>query len=278
MADDLPIPTGENPLPSVRDWIASWLGFQLPNIPMPQIVKNFDKAIGKILLAAGENAEARIKVNTGKAKAKGKIAIEGLYRTEEEKRKIENRASIVKVAVDEMNNSTADKIATDAKSEIDDDWLNHFARIAEDKSSEQLQILFGRILAGEIKRPGSFAIRTIQLMATMSKADAEMVSQFLSFAIGYKLVPFRADTNLVPAPGMRLVMEELGIAGHPTEMGGLVLNVNTIPKSYQILVGSGYGILISNDSDSEMRLRLPGQPLTIRSRATSNCKFSAHAA
>jgi hypothetical protein len=129
MPDDLPVPSGDNPLPTMSDWIANWLGFQLPSIPMPQTVKNFDKAVGRILLAAGENAEERIKANTGKAKVKGQIEIDGMDRTDEEKRKLENRAATVKVAVDEMNEKPTQQ---DAQREIDDDWLNLYARIAED--------------------------------------------------------------------------------------------------------------------------------------------------
>jgi hypothetical protein len=71
MSEDLPVPSENKPLPTLSDWIANWLGFQLPAIPMPQTIRNLDKAVGKILLAAGENAEARIRSNTGKAKAKG---------------------------------------------------------------------------------------------------------------------------------------------------------------------------------------------------------------
>lgn len=42
---------GDN-LPSLRDYISNWLGFRLPAVPLPQTVKNFDKAIGKILRKA----------------------------------------------------------------------------------------------------------------------------------------------------------------------------------------------------------------------------------
>ena len=178
MGDDLPALRSEGGLPTLSDWIASWLGFQLPSIPMPQTIKNLDKAVGKILLAAGENAEARIKANTGKAKAHGKIEVDGLYRTAEEERKIENRAAVVQVAVDHINNESAKPGFEDAKADVDDDWLNLFARLAEDKSSDELKGLFGRILAGEIRSPGAFSLRTIQFLSTLSKEDATGNLQF----------------------------------------------------------------------------------------------------
>ena len=159
-------------LPTVGELISNWLGVQLPTIPLPQTMRNLDKAVGRLVLACGENVETRIKGNTAAAKARGKINVDGMYRTEDEKRKLENRAATSKAAMEDIQASAP---TTDAQKEIEDDWLNVFARIAEDKSSEELQILFGRILSGEVKRPGSFSLRTLQIMATISKVDAEQL-------------------------------------------------------------------------------------------------------
>jgi hypothetical protein len=145
-------------LPTIGQFISNWLGVQLPAVAMPQTLKNIDKAIGKIILAGGENFEARIKGNTAKARTKNKINLDGLFRTEEERRKLENRAATTKAALDDMD---ANPTTADAQAEIEDDWLNFFVRISEDKSSEELQQLFGRILSGEIRRPGSFSLRAL---------------------------------------------------------------------------------------------------------------------
>jgi hypothetical protein len=92
----------DSELPTLSEAISNWLGIQLPTIAMPQTLKNLDKAIGKIALAAGENVEARIKANTGKAKAQGKIDVTGMYRNEEEKRKVENRADTTRIAIEDL--------------------------------------------------------------------------------------------------------------------------------------------------------------------------------
>jgi hypothetical protein len=42
--------------------------------------------------------------------------------------------------------------------ELDDDWLSGFYVFAEHASTERMQILFGKILAGEIRKPGSFSL------------------------------------------------------------------------------------------------------------------------
>ena len=253
----------EPPIPTLSDKIAEWLGFQLPAIPLPQTVKNLDKAVGKILLAAGENAEARIKANTGKTKAKGRIAIDGLYRTEEDKRKIENRAGIVQVAVDEMNGAQSSRPNdADAKTEIDDDWLNMFARIAEDKSSEELKNLFGRILAGEIRSPGSFSLRTIQFLATLSKSDAHEISNFFSYAISGQMVPMAESDDFGSPFYSRILMKELGLASHPSSIGGLVWNVTIPPNSNLVMPATGLGIVIINGSSREIKIGIECQILS----------------
>jgi hypothetical protein len=101
--------------------------------PLPQTIKNTDKAIGRIILAAGENLEARIRQNAGKVKARGKVELGEIYRTADEKRKLENRIAATRAALEDLNSN---QVKTDAPSEIEDDWLNLFARLSEDKSSE----------------------------------------------------------------------------------------------------------------------------------------------
>lgn len=58
----------------------------------------------------------------------------------------------------------------------DDDWMNSFMRFAEDASSERMRDLFGRILAGQVKKPKSFSVSTLR---TLSELDQEIAEDFL---------------------------------------------------------------------------------------------------
>jgi hypothetical protein len=247
-------------LPTISEAISEWLGVQMPAMPgMPQTLRNFDKAIAKVVLAAGENLEARIRGSTGKAKARNKINIEGMFRTEEERRKLENRAAAAQAAIDDMQ---TDAGSVDAQEEIEDDWLNLFARLTEDKSSDELRRLFGKVLAGEIKKPGSFSLRTIQL-ATISKGEAALISNFLSYAIDARTVPFSENE---PESELRLTMEELGIAAHPDRFASLTLTVTVSPGKQQLCLASSRGILVENKSEKEVAFSIAGQLLTAAAR------------
>jgi hypothetical protein len=239
---------------------------------MPQTLKNIDKALGKIILAGGENFEARIKGNTARARARDKINVDGLFRTEEEKRKLENRAAATKAALEDID---ANPSTVDAPTEIDDDWLNLFVRISEDKSSEELQQLFGRILAGEIRRPGSFSLRTVQLMSTISKEDAAALSALLSYAINGQVPPFEKTENGRPTNEERLLLEELGIAGHPSKVGGMVVDYSLAPGPKPLLLMASHrGILVENTTQQIIKVTIPGQTLTTCARELAKIAHS----
>lgn len=64
---------------------------------------------------------------------------------------------------------------------LDPDWLNQFTRFAEDASSDQLQQLWGRVLAGEVNCPGSFSRHTLRFVAELDRETAE----HCEFAVEY---------------------------------------------------------------------------------------------
>lgn len=66
---------------------------------------------------------------------------------------------------------------------IDDDWLFNWREYAGRVSSEDLQQLWGKILAGEIKQPGSYSYRTLDFLKTLSKSDAEIIANAAQFVI-----------------------------------------------------------------------------------------------
>ena len=73
-----------------------------------------------------------------------------------------------------LDSGVTSEKTSDAK-EISDEWLSSFEREASAKTSEEMQLLFGRILAGEIKTPESFSIKTIKLLGSL---DSNIAAQF----------------------------------------------------------------------------------------------------
>ena len=70
---------------------------------------------------------------------------------------------------------------------IEDDWLNSFEKEASQKSTEEMQLLFGRILAGEIRKPGSFSIRAVKILSELDQSTATLFKKLCSVCIGFEI-------------------------------------------------------------------------------------------
>ena len=66
---------------------------------------------------------------------------------------------------------------------IDDVWLNIFETEARPRSTEEAQLLFGRILAGEIKNPGSYSLKTVKALGEMDQNIASLFKRLCSVCI-----------------------------------------------------------------------------------------------
>ena len=74
----------------------------------------------------------------------------------------------------------------------DSDWTTRFFRIAEDISSDQMQMLWGKVLAGEVKSPGSYSLRALDLLKNITQKEAEIferVVQISFISTGQTFVP-----------------------------------------------------------------------------------------
>jgi hypothetical protein len=96
-------------------------------------------------------------------------------------RKAKNRISVAQKAADHISEATGEH--PDA-APPEDDWINFYTRFAEDASSEKLQDLFGRILAGQVVRPGSFSQSTVRAVAELDQSIAADFSLMWAKSVG----------------------------------------------------------------------------------------------
>jgi Protein of unknown function (DUF2806) len=96
-------------------------------------------------------------------------------------RKAENRVRVAKIALDQLSD---DPGSSQTEAEVDDDWLNAFSRFAEDASSERLRDLFGRVLAGEIRRTGSYGLSTLRAVSELDPVIAQDFSIVWEKSVG----------------------------------------------------------------------------------------------
>lgn len=84
---------------------------------------------------------------------------------------------------------SADSTNQDANSSegkvIDDVWLNNFETQARQVSTEEMQLRFGRILAGEIRQSGSYSIKAVKLLSELDQDTANLFKKFCSACVVY---------------------------------------------------------------------------------------------
>ena len=88
--------------------------------------------------------------------------------------------------VEEITGIAAEELAheeTVSSESVEDDWIARFFDAAQLISDEQMQVLWGKILAGEIKQPHSYSLRTLELLRNISKIEAELFTKVAKIAI-----------------------------------------------------------------------------------------------
>lgn len=120
----------------------------------------------------------------------------------------------------------------ESEDEIDDDWLNTFEKEASQKSTEDMQALFARVLSGEITRPSTYSIRTVKILGEINPDVAQLFQRFCSAAISV----------VIPRNGVIYDGRVCGLSGNAAsnslkDFGITFGNLNTLNE---------YGLIISD--------------------------------
>jgi len=151
-------------------------------------IKAYSQARVQIIKATGEKLAESIEIDNSLAR----IATE--THTSKILRQQKNSIGVLKYATEELSAlSIGARVEptlkadhnTDGTEEISEDWLNAFESEAVNMSSEQMQQLFGKMLAGEIQRPSTYSVRTVKLMGQMDNRVAKKFRAFCSLTFSY---------------------------------------------------------------------------------------------
>lgn len=89
-----------------------------------------------------------------------------------------NIESVIDIAYSELEGQAA---VTDEP--IDPDWIISFFNSVEDISNEQIQQLWGKLLAGEIKKPNSFSKRTLNVLKNLTQKEANIFQHISPYVL-----------------------------------------------------------------------------------------------
>lgn len=66
---------------------------------------------------------------------------------------------------------------------LDSDWINRLFNCVGEISNEKMQKIWASILAGEVKRPSSFSLRTLETLRNISAEEAELFQKIANYVV-----------------------------------------------------------------------------------------------
>lgn len=166
-------------------------------------------ALGTIINAHGEakaqsilakkKAESDAEVEILRMQGKEKVA---QYVMSRNTQKIENVGEILAKA--EQHFSPDEEVSNEP---VDKDWMNRFLDIAETISDDEMRDLWARVLAGEVKRPTTYSLRTLDVLRNITKTEAELIVKSSNYIVGNSI----CTENFALTLDEQLLLDDMGI-------------------------------------------------------------------
>ncbi|MHB1227268.1 MAG: TIGR03899 family protein [Desulfurivibrionaceae bacterium] len=124
-------------------------------------------------------AQAKAEVRLIEAEAQATLAERARMRAEHrEAQKQSNLENAFQFAAMHME----DEVSQD---QVDPDWIDIWTEHAQHVSSEFMQEIWGRVLAGEVARPGSYSSKALATLKSMTLMEAKALQTACSLACGW---------------------------------------------------------------------------------------------
>ena len=94
----------------------------------------------------------------------------------EESQKQDNIEKITQKALPELEDSASPQ-------KVEKDWITNFFDKCRIISDEEMQSLWAKVLAGEANAPGTYSKRTVNLISSLDKSDAQLFTALCGFRL-----------------------------------------------------------------------------------------------
>lgn len=209
-----------------------------------QLIKDVTKSMSQMIAKAKAD---ELKTNSG---AIGSDSISNMIEFQIEK-KVANLIAIVKHAVKELEG-----LLDIPNYDPNPAWTNRWVDGAQDVSSDELQKLWGKILAGEVKSPGQTSLRTLAILRDMTQQEARDFSKLMRFRIANLVFDdnLESDDNLERMLGedsnLIVHLSHIGLFGRYGEIERIVLGDN----GKWMVEHYGYDLIIEGQPGQEFHM------------------------
>ena len=184
----------------------------IPGIPGP-VRRNFFKAAGQLCAALVDIPNAYLTGKADELRAETAARIKLIYTSANQiAQQMQTDPEYARVAVEKFGqrvlreqvnldlitqkaaielqsaSDSGDQVGVDESGDtINDDWLNTFEAEARQISTDEMQAYFGKVLAGEITKPGSYSRRTVKILGSLDQNTASHFLRLCSLSISLQL-------------------------------------------------------------------------------------------
>jgi len=141
-------------------------------------IENNGTLLGEVHYDNGKISLDSLGSNSDSLEERAKLRKE--FQLKKEQNNIENIISYSAINLD-----GEEKVSEES---VDDDWIARFFKYAENVTTEDMQKIWGRVLAGEIKQPNSYSLRTLETLKNLTKKDAETLNEISKLTTIYNQV------------------------------------------------------------------------------------------
>lgn len=193
------------------------------------IIRTTNEARKNIILNIGDNINHKIDV----PEIYGQKAIERYA-----SKIIRHQVNIDNIVSSASSNLSQKVVENNNIEQISEEWLNVFEETAKLKSNQDMQILFGKILANEIISPGSFSQKTLSIV---SQLDSDVANSFTKICNACMYIVKDNTVDVAFLPDFRVNDQKI----EDVHFGISYLNISTLHE---------YGLLHAAKSSIKMNI------------------------
>ena len=151
----------------------------------------------------------------------------------QEQKRTCNTRRVVEMAAETLKDEEVDN------REVDHDWTARFFAGVQDVTSENMQQIWAKILAGEVEEPGRTSLHTLAILKNMTQRDAELFSRASRFVFADFILNKREHTkNIAGFPSLSEFLD--------LESYGLIKTSGSLSRRISVSDGGSYKAQIGN--------------------------------
>lgn len=176
--------------------------------------------------------------STTSIEGESEISVRNIVLSNDMKRLIREEINVAK-AINHANGRLIEDDSDLPNEEVSQDWLNIWRDNARKVSDEEVQSLWGNVLAQEFLEPGRYSLRLLEFLRTMSKSDAQLIEKIAPFISEQRLIYGRKEKNGVLENDKNFMsnfnfseseidfLEEVGVLSGVSTLGKIATSNNT---------------------------------------------------